>query len=135
MTQNVHGVVIGVGECPPVRSATRKPIQRRHRKMKSAPVRNSLVALAISLIGRLAIAQTPAAPVPAPEAAPPAAPTPPAEAPPPPPPASVLIAPEPPPPPPPAAPSAPITLTPLAHTTPSPSNPLVNVTSKFSATI
>ena len=105
--------------------------------MKSAPVRNSLVALAISLIGRLAIAQTPAAPVPAPEAAPPAAPMPPAEAPPPPPPASVLIAPEPPPPPPPppAAPSAPITLTPLAHATPSPSNPLVNVMSKFSATV
>ncbi|HSY40045.1 MAG TPA: hypothetical protein VLA79_10975, partial [Polyangia bacterium] len=95
-----------------------------------------MVALAISLIGRLAIAQTPAAPVPAPEAAPPAAPTPPAEAPPPPPPAPpIMVAPEPPPPPPPAAPSAPITLTPLAHTTPSASNPLVNVTSKFSATI
>lgn len=102
--------------------------------MKSAPVRNSVVALAISCIGRLAIAQTPAAPAPAPEAAPPPAPPPPAEAPPPPPPAPpIMVAPEPPPPPP--TPSAPITLTPLAHTTPSPSNPLVEVMSKFSATV
>jgi hypothetical protein len=102
--------------------------------MKSAPVRNSVVALAISCIGRLAIAQTPAAPAPAPEAAPPPAPPPPAEAPPPPPPAPpIMVAPEPPPPPP-APPSAPITLTPLAHTPP-PSSPLTNVMSKFSATV
>jgi len=104
--------------------------------MKSVPVRNSVVALAISCISRLAIAQTPAAPPPAPEAAPPPAPPPPAEAPPPPPPAPpIMVAPEPPPPPPPAAPSAPITLTPLAHATPSAANPLVNVMSKFSATV
>jgi hypothetical protein len=45
-----------------------------------------------------------------------------------------MVAPEPPPTPP-ATPSAPITLTPLAHATPSPSNPLVNVMSKFSATV
>lgn len=106
--------------------------------MKSALVRNSVVALAISCIGRLAVAQTPAAPAPAPEAAPPPAPPPPAEAPPPPPPPPpappIMVAPEPPPPPP-ATPSAPITLTPLAHATPSASNPLVNVMSKFSATV
>jgi hypothetical protein len=105
--------------------------------MKSALVRNSALALAISCVGRLAVAQTPAAPAPAPEAAPPPAPTPPpAEAPPPPPPPAppIMVAPEPPPPPP-AAPSAPITLTPLAHATPSASNPLVNVMSKFSATV
>jgi hypothetical protein len=46
-----------------------------------------------------------------------------------------LTAPEPPPPPAaPSAPSAPITLTPLAHTPPA-SSPLVNVMSKFSATV
>ena len=107
--------------------------------MKSALVRNSVLALAISCIGRLAVAQTPAAPAPAPEAAPPPPPPPPAaEAPPPPPPPPpIMVAPEPPPPPPPppATPSAPITLTPLAHATPSASNPLVNVMSKFSATV
>src|SRR5947207_1819965 len=65
--------------------------------MRSAPVRRLAVTLAISCIGRLAVAQTPAPAAPMPPAA--AAPMPPAEAsPPPPPPAPpILIAPEPPP--------------------------------------
>jgi hypothetical protein len=96
--------------------------------MKSAPVRNSVVALAISCIGRLAVAQTPAAPAPAPEAAP-TPPPPPIEAAPPPPP--IMVAPEPPPLPPAAAPS--VTITPPAAPAPAPS-PLIPMMSKFSAT-
>jgi hypothetical protein len=66
--------------------------------MRSAPVRNLAVALAISCSSGLAVAQTPAPPPPAAEAPPPAAPTPPADAPMPPPP--VMEVPPPPPPPP-----------------------------------
>jgi len=96
--------------------------------MKSAPFRNSMIAVAISCVSRLAIAQTPAAPAPAPAAAPAPAPMPPAEAPPPPLPAPpILIAPEPPP------PAAPIVLTPPAPPAPA-ATPLVSMMSKFSAT-
>ena len=101
--------------------------------MRSAPVRNSVVALAISCIGRLAVAQTPAAPAPAPEVSPPPAPTPPpAEAPPPPPPAPpVLAAPEPQlPPPSPPEPTRSAISTPLAPPAPAP-QPTIAVTSKF----
>ncbi len=99
--------------------------------MKSAPFRNSMIALAISCVGKLAIAQTPAAPAPAPGTATPApapAPMPPAEAlPPPPPPAPpILIAPEPPP----VAVSITPPPAPPAPATP----PLIPMMSKFSAT-
>jgi hypothetical protein len=97
--------------------------------MRSAPVRTSAVALALSCFTRLAVAQTAgvaAAPPPPPESAPAEAPVPPPQ---------IMIAPEPAPTPTPAAPpSAPITLTPLAHPAAAPT-PLVPTMSKFSATI
>jgi hypothetical protein len=101
--------------------------------MRSAPVRTSMIALAISCIGRLAVAQTPAAPAPAPAAAPapmPPEPMPPAEATPPPP---VMVAPMPEPPPHEQT-SAPVTLTPLVPPASAPQQPMTPMTSKFSAT-
>ena len=103
--------------------------------MRSAPVRTSAVALALSCLTRLAVAQTPAPtaapPPPPPEAAPAGAPVPPTAA----AHAADHDCAEPAPTPPPAAPpSAPITLTPLAHPAAAPT-PLVNVMSKFSATV
>jgi hypothetical protein len=100
--------------------------------MRSAPVRTSAVALALSCLTRLAVAQTPAPaaappPPPPPEAAPVEAPVPPPSAP------QIMIAPEPVPPPA-APPSAPITLTPLAHPASAPAA-LAATMSKFSATI
>src|SRR5215831_4002376 len=98
MTQRLHGDVIGIGDCPRYGPAGEK-FKESH-IMRSAPVRNLAIALAISCAGRLASAQTPAPPPP-PAAEtpppPPPAPVPPADAPMPPPP--VLEAPPPPPPP------------------------------------
>jgi hypothetical protein len=91
--------------------------------MRSAPVRNLAIALAISCAGRLAVAQTPTPPPPAAETPPPPTLMAPSDAPMPPPPVMEVPPPMPPPPPsllaPPPAPAAP---------SPSP------VTTKFGAT-
>jgi translation initiation factor IF-2 len=60
--------------------------------MRSAPVPSSIVALALSLVGTLAVAETPP-PAPVESAPPPAAPAPPAQLPPAPPPAAAPQAP------------------------------------------
>jgi len=74
--------------------------------MRSAPVPSSIVALALSLVGTLAVAETPP-PAPVESAPPPAAPAPPAQLPPAPPPAAAPQAPLMAPPPPAVAPTPP----------------------------
>jgi hypothetical protein len=101
--------------------------------MRSAPLRNLAVALAISCSSGLAVAQTPAPPPPAPEAPPPPpAPMPPADAPMPPPPA-----PEVPPalmPPPPSPAPVPPIVSPAPASPPPAASPLSTVMTKFGAT-
>jgi hypothetical protein len=97
--------------------------------MRRLPLRTSVVALAISGMGRLAAAQTPETPPPpASDAAPPPAPLPPADVPPPPPPVEVApMAP-----PPQQPPAAPVVLAPPPA--PTSSTPLKEMMAKFSAT-
>jgi hypothetical protein len=96
-----------------------------------------MIALAISCIGRLAVAQTPAAPTPAPEAAAPAPtppPPPPAAATPPPPPPVAAPMPAAPPPAPMMPPPATVVIVPPPPPPPAPPSPMSAVMTKFGAT-